>query len=133
MMQPSRPSDGIVVSIDRQVKAAVEIVAPVARKFTVNYHGEEEPSGQEYTVTLDVLQDPDQCGSAPDLPLRMIMGSGDTNDLLGRCLAVLKAGYIAAKGELVIDHVEGSGESPDQCVHLVDVHWFDAVDRMRAP
>ena len=61
----------------------------------------------------------------------MIMGSGDDTDLIGRCLEVVKAGYIAAKGDLVIDHQDGAGESPDECIHLMDVHWFDAVDPIR--
>ena len=126
MMESSGPHEEIVYSDHHQVKCSVEILVPVARKFTLNYHGEEKPSGQEYTITLDVLRD-DLCDSAPDLPLRMTMGSGDNTDLIGRCLDVIKAGYIAAKGDLVIDRKDGDGESADHCVHLVDVHSFDAV------
>jgi hypothetical protein len=131
MVERRGPHEGIVQPDNQQVKASVEIFVPVARKFTLNYHGEEEPSGQEYTIALDVLQDADLPGSALDLPLRMIMGSGDYTDLIDRCMEVIKAGYIAAKGELVIDHQDGAGESPGQCIHLVDVHWFDAVEPMQ--
>ncbi len=128
MMESSGPHGEIVYQISQEVKAAVEIIAPVAREFTLNYHGEEEPSGQEYTITLDVLRAPDACGPASFLPLRMIMGSGDNTDLIGRCFGVIKAGYITAKGELVIDRRDGVGESLEHCVHIVQVHWFDAVD-----
>lgn len=127
MMESSEPHEEIVYQIDQGAKASLEIFAPVERKFTLNYHGEEEPSGQEYSITLDVLQDPDLCGSAPFLPLRLTMGSGDNTDLIGRCLDVIKAGHIAAKGELVIDRQGGAGETARQCIHLVHVHWFDAV------
>ena len=127
MMESSGAHEEIVYSDNYQVKVSVEIFVPVARKLTINYHGEKEPSGQEYTITLDALHGADHCVSTADLPLRMIMGSGDSTDLIDRCLDVIKAGYIAAKGELVIDRQDGVGDSPDRCVHLVDVHWFDAV------
>ena len=129
-MESSGPHEDSAYLDNHPVKASVEIFVPVERKFTINYHGEEEPSGQEYTITLDVLQDPDVCGSAPFLPLRMTMGSGDNTDLIGRCFGVIKAGYIKAKGEIVIEHQGCVGESVDRSVHLVQVHWFDAVDPM---
>ena len=131
MMESSRPHEETIYPEDQQAKASVEIFVPVARKFTLYYHGEDEPSGQEYTITLDVLRDPDLYGSAPDLPLRMIIGSGDNTDLIGRCIDVIKAGYMTAKGELVIDRQDGVGGSADRCLHLVHVHWFDAVDPVR--
>ena len=51
--------------------------------------------------------------------------------LIDRCLEVIKAGYIEAKGELVIDREDGVGGSADRCVHLVDIRWFDAADPLR--
>ena len=131
-MESSGPHEGIVYRDNQQVKALVEIVVPVARKFTLIYHGEDEPSGQEYSITMDALRDPDPVGSAPDLPLRMIMGSGDYTDLIGRCYAVIEAGYITAKGDLVIDRKDDVGESAEHCIHLVHVHWFEAVEPAQA-
>ena len=128
MIEPSRPSNESVIPIDRQVKAAMEILVPVVKKFTLTFHPEEAASCEDYSITLEVLQDTDVCGSAPFLPLRLTMESSDATDLISRCIDVIKAGYITAKGELVIDHQAGSGESVDRCIHWMHVHWFDAVD-----
>ena len=118
-------------SMDQQVKASVEILVPVAGKFTLNFHPQEEGLGEEYSITLDVLQDPDRCGSASFLPLKLTMESGDNADLINRCLDVLKAGYITAKGDLVIDHQKGVEGSSGRCVHLMHVHWFEPVNPCR--
>ena len=89
MMESSGPQETLY-QFDQLVKASVEILVPVMKKFTLNYHGADEPSGQEYSITLDVLQNPGMCGSTPYLPLRMTMGSGDNTDLVSRCFDVLK-------------------------------------------
>ncbi len=120
MNEPSEPHDKFVCPGKHQVKAAVDTFVPVARRFTLRYYGDGEPSGQEYSITLEVLQN-------HDLPLRLTMGSADSTDLMDRCFQVLKSGFITAKGELVIDRREDAGESVDRCVHLMDVHWFEAV------
>lgn len=120
MNEPSEPHDEIVCPGKHQVRAAVDIFVPVAKRFTLNYHGGEEPSGVEYSITLEASDDPNE----PWLPLRLTIGSADSTDLLERCLGVVKAGYIAAKGELVFDRQE----SVEQCIHLMDVHWFEAVE-----
>ena len=130
MMESSGPQE-ILYQFDQLVMASVEILVPVIKKFTLNYHGADEPSGQEYSITPVVLPNPGMCGSAPYLPLRMTMGSGDNADLVSRCFDVLKAGCVTAKGELVIDHQDGAGESASRCIHLVHVNWFDAVEPVR--
>ena len=117
MNDPSEPHDKNIFPGNHQVKAEMDIFVPVARKFILNYHGDQEPSGEEYSITLEVLQD-------QDLPLRMTMGSADNTDLLDRCFQVLKSGFIAARGELVFDHKDGD----QHCIHLLDVHWFEAVE-----
>lgn len=127
MMESSEPNE-IVQRIDQGVKATVDILVPVTRRFTLDFHPEEAASGEEYSVTNEVLPDPEIFGSAPFLPLRLTMGSDDNTDLISRCFDVIKAGYITAKGELVFDRPDGAGESADRCVHMMQVHWFDAVD-----
>lgn len=128
MNKPSNPQRRIGSPVDRQVKAAVEILVPVMRRFTLDFHPEEAALGEEYSITLEVLQDPEICGSAPFLPLRLTIESGDNTDLISRCFDVIKAGYIAAKGELTFDHEERDGEASERCVHRMHVRWFDAVD-----
>lgn len=56
------------------------------------------------------------------------MGSADSRDLIYRCVQVLKSGFIRAMGELVFDRLDGQDEKADSCAHLMDVHWFEAVD-----
>ncbi|PKB71087.1 MAG: hypothetical protein BZY87_07500 [SAR202 cluster bacterium Io17-Chloro-G6] len=121
MCEPSEPQHGIVLPDSQRVKAVVDLFVPVARKFTLNYHGAEEPLGHEYSVTLEV--DTDQIDSF--LPMKLIIGSVDSADLIGRCIQVLKAGYIRARGELVIDHHGRNGTQ--SCSHLMDVTWFEAA------
>lgn len=128
MNDPSEPHKEIVFTANRQVKAELDILVPVARKFTLNYHGNQEPSGHEYSITLEVLQDDELFEYAAFLPLRMTIGSGDYTDLIERCFQVLKTGFIKAKGELVIDHSDGQGEGTKRCTHLVEIHSFDAVN-----
>ena len=46
MMESSGAHEEIVYSDNYQVKVSVEIFVPVARKLTINYHGEKEPSAK---------------------------------------------------------------------------------------
>ena len=127
MMESSEPNE-IVRRIDQGVKATADILVPVMRRFTLDFHPEEAALGEEYSVTIEVLHDPEIFGSAPFLPLRLTMGSDENTDLFSRCFDVIKAGYITAKEELVIDRQDGAGKSADRCLQIMRVHWFDAVD-----
>ena len=117
----------IVFPDSLQGKTVVDIFVPVSRKFTLNYHGDQEPSGHEYSITLEVLQDDDLSESGDCFLLRMTMGSGDNVGLIDRCFQVLKAGFIRAKGELVIDQIDGQGGEIERFLYLVEIHSFDAV------
>ena len=137
MNEPLEFQGNLVCPSDYQAKVIVDIFVSVARKFTLNYHGleyhgeDEESAGEEYTITLEVLEDgdffPGSDRSEPWLPLRMTMGSADNIDLMERCREVVKAGYIEAIGELVCDQQDGVEGSMNHCTHLMIVHWFKAV------
>lgn len=130
MYDPSEPHEDSVFPGNLQVKASIDISVPVERKFTLNYHEDQELSDHEYSITLEVLQDDDLSESTAFLPLRMTIGSDGNPDLIDRCFQVLKAGYIKATGELVIDHLDGQGGGTERCIHLVEVHSFEAVNSL---
>ena len=127
MSDRSEPHIEILFPTNFQEKAVVDILAPVARKFTLNYHGGQEPSGHEFSITMEVLQEAGLNVSADCFPLRMTVGSGDHTELMIRCLEVLEAGFIKAKGELVIDQIDGEGGGTERFIYLVEIHTFDAV------
>ena len=127
MNERSKPHDQIVSLGHHQVTAELDIFVPVIRKFTLNYQGGQDPSGHEYSITMEVLQEAGLSVSADCFSLRMTVGSGDHTELMIRCLEVLEAGFIKAKGELVIDQIDGEGGGTERFIYLVEIHTFDAV------
>ena len=119
MNEPSEPHEKNVCPGQHEVKTVVDIFVPVARSFTLNYHGAQEPF-EELSITLDVVEDHALSSFASLLPLRITIGSANPTDLIERCVQVLKSGFIRAKGELVTDCLDGQ--------HLLNVHWFEAGD-----
>ena len=113
MIEPPEPHDEIVLPNRSHTLASIEIFVPVERRFTLTYYGDDE--SLEYSITMEALQ-----SGVPWIPLRMTMGNADSTGLMDRCMEVIRSGFIKAKGELVIDHGE-------QCVHLLDVRWFEAA------